>query len=112
VVESDASKSLEMDRPTSVQRWLTGSAVPVEAVEDQVEILERFLHHVGLGADELVASLLRPTDIGPRIRLKKRREVMAQIDEWEKEVSSRHDGNVVRAFLVQNGVSLTVSPIW
>lgn len=94
-----------------MQRWLNASGLSNGTTAEQLAVLARFLTHVGIGPDELVAGLFRQTDVGPRIRLKRRREVMEQIDQWEK-VNGRPAANVVRAFLVQNGVALTASPIW
>jgi hypothetical protein len=71
-----------------------------------------------MGPDELVTSLFRQTPEGPRIKLKRRREVMAQIDDFERAVGQgsaaqgRDAGNVVRSFLIHNGVALTASPVW
>lgn len=95
----------------TVRRWLDASALAEAAAQEQLATLARFLTEAGHGPDELVASLFRPTDAGPRIRLARRREVMEQIARWEVE-NGRQAGNVVRAFLVQNGVALTASPIW
>lgn len=91
-----------------MERWLAASP----GDDDQrLRTLERFLSERGQSADELIDGLFRSTEVGPRIRLKQRREVMNQIDAWEVE-NGRDAGNVVRSFLVHNGISLTATPIW
>lgn len=105
-----------LDQP-SVRRWLdaharqwgAGGADPDGTARGAV--LLRFCERVGNTPDELVASLFRPTPEGPRIRLKRRREVMAQIDEFEAEAGDRNAGNVVRSFLIHNGVALSARPL-
>jgi hypothetical protein len=82
----------------------------------KLEVLGRFCAYCGSQPDELVRSLFRPTPEGPRIRLKRRREVMALIDEFEKSVAddprqARPAGNTVRSFLIHNGVALSATPL-
>ncbi len=60
-------------------------------------------------------SLFRPTPEGPRIRLKRRRIVIEQIAEFEANAleetkdarKARDTGNVVRSFLIHNGVAMS-----
>jgi hypothetical protein len=99
--------------PATVQRWLKVLG-DRGAAEDgrRVDAVHEFCRFYGAEPDELVASLFRQTEAGPRIRLKKRREVMARIDEFEEEAGGRTDGNHVRSFLIHNGVAMTAKPIW
>jgi hypothetical protein len=80
-------------------------------IKSRLEVLARFCASCQKEPDELVASLFRQTPEGPRIRLKRRREVMALIDEFEQEHGGRPAGNVVRSFLIHNGVALSASPL-
>ena len=83
----------------------------------RLEVLRRFCEFCGKDPDSLVRSLFRDTPQGPRIRLKRRREVMAQIDAFEALVAEgntrrgREMGNIVRSFLIHNGVALTATPL-
>jgi hypothetical protein len=78
----------------------------------KLEVLALFCQSCGKEPDELVAWLFRPTPEGPRIRLKRRREVMALIDRFEAEQGGgRAAGNTVRSFLIHNGVALSATPL-
>ena len=77
----------------------------------KLEVLARFCRACGRQPDELVAWLFRPTPEGPRIRLKRRREVMALIEEFEAQNGGRPAGNTVRSFLIHNGVALSAPPL-
>ena len=82
-----------------------------EETKQRLDVLGRFCAFYGKGPDELVAWLFRDTPEGPRIRLKRRRMVMAGIDEFEREQGGRAAGNLVRSFLIHNGVALSASPL-
>jgi len=77
----------------------------------KLEVLARFCTACGRQPDELVAWLFRPTPEGPRIRLKRRREVMALIEAFEADNGGRPAGNTVRSFLIHNGVALSAPPL-
>jgi hypothetical protein len=77
----------------------------------KLEVLGRFCATCGKQPDEMVAWLFRPTEEGPRIRLKRRREVMALIDQFEAGNGGRAAGNTVRSFLIHNGVALSATPL-
>jgi hypothetical protein len=107
----------------SVQRWLQAYGVfwgeksaPSE-VQRKLQVLAAFCGSCERSPDELVNSLFRQTPEGPRIKLKRRRAVMAQIDEFEREFGKgnitvgREAGNIVRSFLIHNGVALTATPL-
>ena len=80
-------------------------------VRSRLEVLARFCASCQKEPDELVAWLFRQTPEGPRIRLKRRREVMALIDDFEQGHGGRSAGNVVRSFLIHNGVALSAPPL-
>jgi hypothetical protein len=107
----------QMAEFATVRRWLDVlGAKSAEDVERRLDVLYEFCRFYGKDADALVAYLFRQTEEGPRIRLKRRRLVMARIEEFEAERGGgqpgRQAGNVVRSFLIQNGVALTARPIW
>ncbi len=82
----------------------------------RLEVLRRYCEFCGMDPDTLVRDLFRDTPAGPRIRLKRRREVMAQIDAFEAMAEGdvrrgREIGNIVRSFLIHNGVALTATPL-
>src|SRR3972149_1213260 len=102
----------------TVKRWLGAHAShwhvdPSDAeVRQKLDVISRFCAFAEEGPDALVESLFRPTPEGPRIRVKRRREVIALIDEFERTVAggdarqARAVGNTVRSFLIHNGVAL------
>lgn len=106
-----------------VQRWLRaygvfwGETSTADEVQRKLQVLADFCGSCDSAPDELVDSLFRQTPEGRRIKLKRRRAVMAQIDEFEREFGrgdmrvGREAGNVVRSFLIHNGVALTATPL-
>lgn len=82
-----------------------------EETAERLRVLGQFCAFCGRGPDEMVERLFRPTPEGPRIRLKRRRAVMAEIEAFEKEHGGRTSGNLVRSFLIHNGVALTATPL-
>jgi hypothetical protein len=81
-------------------------------IRHRLSVLNAFCAACGTEPDELVAGLFRQTPEGPRIRLKRRREMMALIDRFEQEHGGRPAGNLVRSFLIHNGVALSAPPLW
>jgi hypothetical protein len=101
----------------TVQRWLgVLGEKSAEDVERRLDVLWEFCRFYGKDADALVEYLFRQTPEGPRIRLKRRRAVMARIEEFEAHVGGgrpdRNAGNLVRSFLINNGVAMTARPLW
>ena len=80
-------------------------------IRAKLQVVSHFCQICENDPDELVASLFRATPEGPRIRLKRRREVMALIDEFERDNGGRAAGNIVRSFLIHNGVALSATPL-
>jgi predicted Fe-S protein YdhL (DUF1289 family) len=117
---SEAEPPLPIQRlaeQATVRTWLDahgrhwGTHLSEAEVEERLEVLARFCASCGRQPDELVAWLFRPTPEGPRIRLKRRRLVMAMIDEFEQRSGGRAAGNTVRSFLIHNGVALSATPL-
>jgi hypothetical protein len=106
-----------------VQRWLRahgsfwGETSTASEVQRKLQVLADFCGSCDSSPDNLVDSLFRQTPEGRRIKLKRRRAVMAQIDEFEREfgkgntTAGREAGNIVRSFLIHNGVALTATPL-
>jgi hypothetical protein len=109
--------SSDLAAQATVQAWLRAHSShwdlthSDEETKQRLDVLGRFCAFYGKGPDELVAWLFRETPEGPRIRLKRRREVMAGIDEFERGQGGRVAGNLVRSFLIHNGIALSASPL-
>jgi hypothetical protein len=80
----------------------------------KLDVLRSFCETIQMDPDSLVKSLFRETPEGPRIKLKRRRTVVEQIAEFEAKARETQDvrrardtGNVVRSFLIHNGVAMT-----
>jgi hypothetical protein len=80
----------------------------------KLDTLRAFCETTQIDPDALVKSLFRPTPEGPRIKLKRRRVVMEQIAEFEAKARETQDarrardtGNVIRSFLIHNGVAMS-----
>jgi hypothetical protein len=107
----------------SVQKWLDvqarhwNIAHSDDEVVRRVEVLCRFCNFAGTDPDTLVAGLFRDTPDGRKIKMKRRRAVMAMIEGFEVDVGEgdvrrgREQANLVRSFLIHNGVALTASPL-
>jgi len=117
VGDRPSSESVPLGDMATVTAWLRAykdhweTEVDDVEVRRRLEVLGQFCDSCDKGPDELVAWLFRPTPEGPRIRLKRRREVMALIDEFELDHGGRPAGNVVRSFLIHNGVALSAPPL-
>ena len=96
----------------TIQRWLDQLTGPEAACEEQVVVLEQFCDFCGESPDALIGSLFRPTDDGPRINLKRRRQVIEWVEAFERDHGGRATGNLVRSFLIHNGVAMTARPSW
>jgi hypothetical protein len=98
----------------TVKFWLAETNSDPAGDEQRLVALVGFCNRLELGPDKLVAGMFRaPTEIpGKRIKLKRRKLIMAEILEWEAENGGRESGNAVRSFLIHNGIALTAAPIW
>jgi hypothetical protein len=107
----------DVARQATVANWLRAYSAHWGASQDdaetrsKLETLAQFCSLSERQPDELVEWLFRQTPEGPRIRLKRRREVMAMIIEFEREHGGRTAGNTVRSFLIHNGVALSAPPL-
>src|ERR1044072_5608238 len=90
----------------TIRRWLDQLTEPVEVREDKLVVLEEFCRFCGENPDALIGSLFRPTDDGPRINLKRRRQVIEWVEAFERDHGGRATGNVVGGFPIhQRGAS-------
>jgi hypothetical protein len=123
VEEAPDSRPDDLGELACVQRWLRahgafwGETSTASEVQRKLQVLADFCGSCDSSPDELVDGLFRQTPKGRRIKLKRRRAVMAQIDEFEREfgkgntMAGREAGNIVRSFLIHNGVALTATPL-
>jgi hypothetical protein len=75
----------------------------------RIETLERFCAFVERDPDSIIAECSREVEGGKRIRIKKRRSYAEKIEEFQGSVDgdSRAQvkaGNVVRSFMIHNGI--------
>jgi len=105
----------------AVKHWLEAQARHWNRSQEdadrrrKLDTLRSFCVIQQIDPDALVRSLFRPTPEGPRIKLKRRRIVMEQIAEFEAKAReetqdvrrARDTGNVVRSFLIHNGVAMS-----
>jgi hypothetical protein len=96
----------------TLQRWFDQMTEPAEVRAEKSVVLEDFCRFCSETPDALIGSLFRPTDDGPRINLKRRRQVIEWIESFEQERGGRSSGNIVRSFLIHNGVAMTARPTW
>lgn len=113
----------------TIQRWFDQLTDSGDARQEKLAVLEEFCRFCNETPDALIASLFRATpkpepgedssepiagagQYGPRIKLKRRRQVIEWIEAFEPEHGGRPSGNVVRSFLIHNGVALTARPTW
>ena len=96
----------------TIQRWLDQLTDAEDVRQEKLGVLEEFCRFCGETPDAIIASLFRPTDDGPRINLKRRRHIIEWIDSFERDHGGRPTGNLIRSFLIHNGVALTARPTW
>ena len=111
----------EIAERRTVQAWLQSHGAHWNVAESDAEtrakldVLRRFCVFCEKDPDELVTWLFRETPEGPRIRLKRRRLVMAQIAAFERGAGdprqARVAGHAIRSFLIHNGVALSATPL-
>lgn len=113
--------SRDIESRASVKQWMAGSVLgrdPAEVREQKLKILADFCVKVEMEPDELVAfCILRKKATGERFLSVKRREA---INNWLDEFAAEQgwtgkeavvNSNVVRSFLIHNGV-LIQGRVW
>jgi hypothetical protein len=96
-----------------VQAWVAGlreqwGEEPAD-MGARVETLERFCAFVERGPDTIIEECSREVEGGKRIRIKKRRFYAEKIDDFQGSVdgdarAQTRAGNVVRSFMIHNGI--------
>jgi hypothetical protein len=97
----------------TVQAWVRGlreqwGEEPADMAA-RTETLARFCVFVGREPDMIIEECSRVVEGGKRIRLKKRRLYSEKIDEFQRSVdgdarAQTRAGNVVRSFMIHNGI--------
>jgi hypothetical protein len=113
--------SQDIESQASVKQWVAGSVLgqdPAEVREQKLGILAGFCAKVGKSPDEVVAfCILRKKATGERFLSVKRREA---VNNWLDEFAAEQgwtgkqavvNANVVRSFLIHNGVFIQ-GPVW
>ena len=100
----------------SVQTWLNGlrqhwGGDPVTDDPDRLPMLEAFCAYANRDPDQIIKETTMIKDGEKRIRLKGRERYAALIDEWQATIEGSRirkgkAGNIVRSFLIHNGVLL------
>ena len=78
-------------------------------MQRRVEIVQRFCTFVGREPDAIIEECSREVEGGKRIRIKKRRFYSEKIDEFQASLdgdarAQARAGNVVRSFMIHNGI--------
>ena len=100
----------------AVQTWMDGlrqhwGGDPVNDDPDRLPALEAFCRYANRDPDRIIKETTMIKDGEKRIRIKGRERYAALIDEWQATVEGSRIrrgkfGNVVRSFLIHNGVLL------
>jgi hypothetical protein len=121
MAETDAdSQSKPPLRPlveyASVRTWIDGlqqhwGGDPVNDDPERLPALEAFCLYANVNPDQIIAETTMLKDGERRIRVKGRERYAALIDEWQATIEGSRIrkgkyGNVVRSFLIHNGVLL------
>lgn len=113
----------ELKKDPSIARWLASAGLTDEderEIDGHVEVVGQYCDHAGVTPQELVEKCLRPfnsEDPDEReISLKGRGEVNTSIDRWSDQLSGTRfmrlsAGNMVRGFLVHNGILIQGRPV-
>lgn len=95
----------------AVQTWLAdyvrywGESDP--GLRQNLEVLGEFCQFVGREPDDIIADCLRQVEAGKRIRPKARRRYLEAIRQFEgSHKKGRPAGNVIRSFLIHNGIAV------
>jgi hypothetical protein len=117
MAESNPNEDLRpLTEYTTVQTWLDGlrqhwGGEPLNDDPDRLPALEAFCRYAGVDPDQIIAETTMLKDGERRIRIKGRERYAALIDEWQATVEGSRIrkgkyGNIVRSFLIHNGVLL------
>ena len=100
----------------SVQTWIDGlrqhwGGDPVADDPERLPALEAFCRYANVDPDAIIKQTTMLKDGERRIRIKGRERYAALIDEWQAKIEGSRTrrgkfGNIVRSFLIHNGVLL------
>ena len=100
----------------AVQTWLEGlkqhwGGDPVNDDPERLPALEAFCRYANRDPDQIIKETTMIKDGEKRIRVKGRERYAALIDEWQASLEGSRmargkRGNIVRSFLIHNGVLL------
>jgi hypothetical protein len=114
-------EQLRSDR--TIQRWLESAGLLEEdqrEIDGHIEVVGEYCDHVGTTPSELVEKCLRPLNSDDpnerEISLKGRGEVNTSIQQWSDGLTGTRfmraiAGNMVRGFLVHNGILIQGNPV-
>jgi hypothetical protein len=107
------NREQEMAESAAVRTWVAGlreqwGEEPAD-MATRIERLARFCEFVEQDPDTIIAECSREVEGGKRIRIKKRRFYSEKIDEFQRSVdgdtrAQTRAGNVVRSFMIHNGI--------
>ncbi len=98
----------------ATRAWLSSRAAywgPGASQAGFVETLAEFCEFAGKMPDEILSECLRPSKEGGALvlRVRARRQYIDAIERFEAQTGSRKAANVVRSFLIYNGVAMNPS---
>ena len=107
------SKEIALGGSAALRTWVDGlreqwGEEPADMAA-RLETLQRFCGLVERSPDAIIEECSREVDGGKRIRIKKRRFYSEKIDEFQASVdgdtrAQTRAGNVVRSFMIHNGI--------
>jgi hypothetical protein len=111
--EEAAATRKDIGTQSTVRAWVDGlreqwGEEPADMAA-RVEILAGFCRLVQQDPDAIIAECSREVEGGKRIRIKKRRFFSEKIDEFQSSVdgdarNQTRAGNVIRSFMIHNGI--------
>ena|SRR6266542_4314376 len=110
---TDSGPSTPFHEQVTVRAWVDGlreqwGEQPGD-MASRIEILGRFCAFVAREPDAVIQECSREVEGGKRIRIKKRRFYSEKIDEFQASMdgdgrAQARAGNVVRSFMIHNGI--------
>ena len=101
--------------PVAVQKWQQSLQRHTPLIEtewqERLQVLAMFCDYVAHTPDAIIAACVQETASGKTINTRGRRHYSAQIEAFQAQVGGDqrrqvHCGNIVRSFLIHNGVML------
>lgn len=100
--------SVQAWREDYIRHWGPNDA----ELPQKLKTLQEFCSLVGKDPDAIVNECLRDVEGGKRIRLKARRRYIEAIRDFEaNHQGGRAAGNVVRSFLIHNGIAMSADVV-